>query len=87
MQAFEDRTFKFDVLPPQSSWFLKRVSGVAKGAAMPGKETAGAVSVRALYEIAVVKQAYDPTQQSMPLPSIVRSLCGSAKSMGLKLTK
>ena len=54
---------------------------------MPGKETVGTVSLRALYEIAVSKQKHDPSLAVLPTESIVRSLCGSAKSMGLKLVK
>jgi hypothetical protein len=87
VQAFEDRSFTFDVLPPPTSWYLKRVTGVAKGAKMPGKEVAGSVSLRALYEIALSQQQHNPTLAVLPTQSIVRSLCGSAKSMGLKLVK
>lgn len=87
MQAYEDRSFKFEVRPPPATWFIKRVAGVTKGAAMPGKETVGSVSLRSLYEIAVVKQQFDEAEGLKPLASVVRSLCGTARSMGLKLKR
>ena len=50
------RTFKYIVMAPASSWYLKRVVGIAKGASAPGKEVAGTVSIKAIYEIAKSKQ-------------------------------
>jgi large subunit ribosomal protein L11 len=87
LQAYEDKTFKFTVLPPPSSWFLKRCAGITKGASSPGKESVGTVSLKSLYEIAKVKQQYDPTQSIVPIEGVVRGLCGVAKSMGLKLSR
>lgn len=75
------------MLPPPSTWFLKRVSGITKGSAMTGKETVGTVTLRALYEIALVKQAYDPGQAVVPAESIVRGLVATARSIGLKITR
>lgn len=86
LTAFEDRTFKFVIMAPPSSWYLKRVAGVAKGAGAPGKETVGSVSVKAIYEIAKSKQANDPLMASMELEAIAKSIAGSARSMGLKLS-
>ncbi len=75
------------MLPPPTSWFIKRVTGIPKGSKMPGKETVGSVPLRALYEIALAKQKHDPSLAVVPLDSLVRSLCGSARSMGFKLVK
>ena len=66
---------------------MKRASGITKGAAMCNKEVVGTISLRSMYEIAKVKKQYDPMMASVELEGIVRSLCGSAKSMGLKLTR
>ena len=43
-------------MAPSGSWYLKRVVGIAKGSSAPGKETAGTVSIKAIYEIAKSKQ-------------------------------
>lgn len=53
------RTFKYQVLAPPTSWYLKRVTGLTKGASQPGKETIGTVNVKAIYEIALSKQQFD----------------------------
>ncbi|KAJ2194782.1 mitochondrial 54S ribosomal protein YmL19, partial [Coemansia sp. RSA 530] len=54
-----DRTFTFAVKSPPTSWLLKRAAGVAKGAAQPGKEVAGTVSLKHIYAISQMK-AKDP---------------------------
>lgn len=87
LTAFEDRTFKYTIGAPSSSWYIKRVTGIAKGASNPGKETVGTVSVKALYEIAKSKQQFDPASKGLELESIVRCLVGSSRSMGLKVTR
>jgi len=56
LTAFDDRTFKYSIAAPSATWYLKRVTGLAKGAASPGKEVVGNVSLRALYEIAMSKK-------------------------------
>ena len=86
LTAFDDRTFKYSVLAPPTSWFLKRAAGVAKGAAAPGKEVAGSVSVKAVYEIARAKQAHDAGLREVSLEGLARSIVASARSMGIAVT-
>jgi large subunit ribosomal protein L11 len=83
LTAFDDRTFKYSVLAPPTSWFLKRAAGVAKGAAAPGKETVASVSVKAVYEIARAKQAHDANLKEVSLEGLARSIVASARSMGI----
>lgn len=87
LTAFEDRTFKYQILAPPTTWYLKRVTGVEKGAAQPGKQAVGNVSLKAIYEIAVSKEKHDPMFTGLPLDSIARTIAASAKSMGLKLVR
>lgn len=87
LTAFDDRTFKYTLLAPSNTWYLKRVTGVAKGAGAPGKETVGTVSVKAIYEIAKSKQQFDPVLKFYSLESIAKCIAGSARSMGLKLVR
>ena len=84
--AYEDRTFTFATLPPATTWFLKRVTGIQKGAKMPGHEKVGTISLKAIYEIAKVKQAHDPRLSILALESITKSVASSAKTLGLELT-
>lgn len=86
LTAFEDRTFNFDILPPSTSWFLKRVTGLSKGAASAAAG-AGSVSVKAVYEIAKAKQKYDPSLEGMSTEAVAKMVLGSASSMGLQVTR
>jgi len=85
LTAYEDRTFKYVLSSPPASWYLKRVTGVTLGSKSAGKETVGSVSVKALYEIARAKQAMDTDMALLETESVVKSLMGSARSMGLKV--
>jgi large subunit ribosomal protein L11 len=85
LTAFDDRSFRYALLAPPTSWFLKRAAGVAKGASVPGKETIASVSAKAVYEIARVKQRHDPALAEISLESLARSIVASARSMGIRV--
>jgi len=87
LTAFEDRTFTYAILAPPVTWYLKRVTGLAKGSPAPGKVQAGTVSLKAVYEIAVSKEKHDATCAGLPLESIARSIAATAKTMGLKVVR
>mmetsp|Transcript_24521 Transcript_24521/g.39913 ORF Transcript_24521/g.39913 Transcript_24521/m.39913 type:complete len:103 (+) Transcript_24521:81-389(+) len=36
LTAYGDRTFKFDVKTPHTSWLIKKASGIEKGSSTPG---------------------------------------------------
>ena len=84
LTAYEDRTYKFEMKTPPTSWFLKQVAGVDKGSNNPGKEEVGKVSVKQIYEIAKIKKT-DDHQFLVPMESLSRSIASTAKSMGLKV--
>lgn len=84
LTAFADRTFKFDIKTPPASWFIKRAAGISQGSATPGQQVAGQISLRQIYEIAKVKQQ-DANVDYIELPSICKSLIGSARSMGINV--
>lgn len=80
------RTFTYSMKSPPSSYFLKAAAGVVKGAQQPGKGKVGILSLKHIYEIAVIKHQ-DPNLAQMSLESMCRSLIGSAKSMGIEVVK
>ncbi|CAI5729615.1 unnamed protein product [Hyaloperonospora brassicae] len=82
LTAFTDRTFTFTTKTPPTSWFLKKAAGISSGAATPGQQVVGSVHLRQIYEIAKVKQQ-DEMVDYIDLPSICKTIIGSAKSMGL----
>ena len=55
LTAYIDRSYKFVVKPPPTTWFIKKASALPKGSMTPGHESAGRVSIKYLYEIAKVK--------------------------------
>ena len=65
---------------------LKEAAGIEKGAARPGSQTAGTVSLKDIYEIALVKQR-DHALAHLPLRSICKMLVGSARSTLLRFDK
>ena len=81
-----DRTYSYVMSSPPTSYFLKAAAGLEKGAAQPGHEEAGSISVKHVYEIALVK-AKDPAFEGVPLQSVCRCIAASARSMGISITK
>ena len=84
--AYEDKTFTYTLFAPPTSWYLKRVTGLAKGASNH-KAPVGEVSLKAVYEIALSKEKHDPSCAGVPLESLTRTICASAKSFGLKVVR
>ncbi|KAI2499344.1 ribosomal uL11-like protein [Fragilaria crotonensis] len=83
LSAMSDRTFKFVVKSPPTSYLLKKAAGLAKGATSPSPGKAiGFVTPETVYEIAKVKQQ-DDLLWHLPLESIARSVVGTAKSIGI----
>ncbi|XP_077388250.1 large ribosomal subunit protein uL11m [Festucalex cinctus] len=81
-----DRTYDLHIGRPTVSYFLKQAAGITKGAGKTGHETAGLVSVRAVYEIARVKAEDDCFKlRNMSLENVVKSIVGSARSLGIKV--
>ncbi|KAF9057755.1 ribosomal protein L11, RNA binding domain-containing protein [Panaeolus papilionaceus] len=79
-----DRTFTFITKSPPASYFLKQAAGIEKGAARPGHETTGTISLKHVYEIAKIKSG-DEHMKTLPLESITRMIIGSARSLGVQV--
>ncbi|XP_051514345.1 39S ribosomal protein L11, mitochondrial-like isoform X2 [Myxocyprinus asiaticus] len=81
-----DRTYDLKIGQPTVSYFLKQAAGIAKGAGKTGHEMAGMVSVRTIYEIARVKSQDDSFKlQDASMQTVVKSIIGSARSLGIKV--
>jgi large subunit ribosomal protein L11 len=87
LTAFEDRSYKYGVYAPPTSWYLKRVTGVAKCSSDPGSTSCGDVSIKAVYEIAQSKAKWDPTFAGVPLESICKTVIASARTCGFTIVK
>lgn len=86
-----DRSFHFDVRTPQTSWLLLNAAeaptgkkGKRKGAAKPGHESAGTVSLKHVYEIAKIKQS-ELRLSGLSLKGLCRSVIYQARSIGINV--
>lgn len=80
--VFEDRSFTFITKTPPASYLLKKAAGIKSGSAKPNTNKVGTVTREQLEEIAKVKQ---PDLTASDLDAAVRTIAGSARSMGLNV--
>lgn len=80
--VYSDRSFTFETKSTPASVLLKKAAGVASGSSSPRANKVGTVTRAQLEEIAKAKQA-DLT--SADLEAAVRTIAGSARSIGLNV--
>ena len=78
--CYSDRSFTFIMKTPPASILLKKAAGIESGSKRPNTEKVGKVTRKQLEEIAKTKMA-DLTAADMD--AAVRTIAGSARSMGL----
>jgi large subunit ribosomal protein L11 len=90
IQYYQDKSFTMDIKTPPASFYLKKAAGLKpvgkrnrpKGATLPGRETAGTVTVAQVREIAEAKMR-DLNANSVE--AAMQIILGSAKSMGIEV--
>jgi len=80
--VYNDRSFTFITKTPPASVLLKKAAGVAKGSGVPNKDKVGKVTRAQLEEIANTKE---PDMTAADLDAAVRTIAGTARSMGLEV--
>eukprot|EP00581_Thalassiosira_minuscula_P039442 CAMPEP_0184444156 /NCGR_PEP_ID=MMETSP0740-20130409/1112_1 /TAXON_ID=385413 /ORGANISM="Thalassiosira miniscula, Strain CCMP1093" /LENGTH=142 /DNA_ID=CAMNT_0026812775 /DNA_START=71 /DNA_END=499 /DNA_ORIENTATION=+ len=78
--VYEDRSFTFETKTPPASYLLKKAAGIKSGSGRPNTEKVGKVTLAQLEEIAKTKE---PDLTAANLEAAVRTIAGSARSMGL----
>ena len=78
--AYSDRTFTFVTKTPPATILLKKAAGITSGSKRPNTEKVGKVSRKQLEDIAKAKE---PDLTAASLDAAVRTIAGSARSMGL----
>jgi large subunit ribosomal protein L11 len=78
--VYNDRSFTFITKTPPASVLLKRAAGIAKGSGTPNKDKVGRVTEKQVEEIARQKM---PDLNAMSLEAAVKSVKGTARSMGI----
>ena len=79
--VYSDKSFTFDVKTPPASILLRKAAGIAKGSAVPNINKVGKVSRAQLEEIATAKE---PDLTAADMDAAVRTIAGSARSMGIE---
>lgn len=78
--VYSDRSFTFITKSPPASVLLKKAAGIKSGSAQPNKDKVGKINSKQIFDIAKNK-AVDMTGSD--IKAIIRSIQGTAKSIGL----
>lgn len=82
--VYEDRTFAFITKEPPVAEMIKKALNLQKGAGKAGKETAGTLSSDQVRKIAEAKL---PDLNTKNIEAAMKIVEGTAKSMGVKVSK
>jgi large subunit ribosomal protein L11 len=80
--VFGDRSFTFILKTPPAAVLIKKKLGLPKGSATPNKQKVGKLTREQLEEIAKAKM---PDLNAGSLEAAMRSIAGSARSMGVEI--
>ncbi len=78
--VYADRSFTFVMKTPPASVLIRKAIGIEKGSGTPNTAKVGRISRAQLEEIARTKQ---PDLTAADLDAAVRTIAGSARSMGV----
>ena len=78
--VYSDRSFTFIMKTPPASVLIRKSIGIEKGSGTPNTAKVGKISRKQLEEIAKTKQ---PDLTAADLEAAVRTIAGSARSMGV----
>jgi large subunit ribosomal protein L11 len=78
--VYADKSFTFITKTPPAAVLLKKAAGLTKGSGRPNTEKVGKVNRAQLEEIAKIKM---PDITAADMDAAVRTIAGSARSMGL----
>jgi large subunit ribosomal protein L11 len=78
--VYTDRSFTFVMKTPPASVLIRKAIGIEKGSGTPNTAKVGKITRKQLEEIAKAKQ---PDLTAADLDAAVRTIAGSARSMGV----
>lgn len=80
--AYSDRSFTFIIKTPPASILLKKAAGIESGSKTPHTHKVGSVTRAQLAEIAAAK---GPDLTASTQEAAIRTIAGSARSMGIEV--
>ena len=78
--VYSDRSFTFIMKTPPASVLIRKAIGIEKGSGTPNTAKVGKISRKQIEEVAKAKQ---PDLTAADLEAAVRTIAGSARSMGV----
>ncbi len=84
IQINPDKSFKFSIKAPAASWLLKQAAGIEKGSQRPKNVIAATLSLKHIYEIALIKSKDEALQDLSP-QQVASRIIGQAHSMGIQV--
>ncbi|CAH2777135.1 MAG: LSU ribosomal protein L11p (L12e) [Candidatus Burkholderia crenata] len=78
--AFADKSFTFIMKTPPANVLIKKAAGIQKGSPKPNADKVGSITRAQAEEIAKTKM---PDLTAADLDAAVRTIAGSARSMGI----
>ena len=80
--VFADKSFTFEVKTPPAAVLLRKAAGVPKGSGTPNTNKVGKVTRAQLEDIVKTKE---PDLTAASMDAAVRTIAGTARSMGLEV--
>ncbi len=80
--VYSDRSFTFITKTPPATILIKKSLGLDKGSATPNSKKVGVINREQLEEVAKMKM---PDLTAADMDAAVRTIAGTAKSMGLEV--
>ena len=81
ISVYNDRSFTFTMKTPPASFLLKKAAKLKSGSSRPNTDKVGKVTREQLEEIATAKM---PDLTAADMDAAVRTIAGSARSMGIE---
>ena len=80
--AYADKSFTFEMKSPPVTYFIKKAVNLKSGSKLPGKESAGTITVAQLRDIAQKKMK---DLNADDIDAAMSMIAGSARSMGIQV--
>lgn len=84
LTVYKDRTYDFILKTPPASDLIKKAINLKSGSKNPLKEKVGKITKKQLEEIAKIKM---PDLNTTDLEAAIRTIEGTARQMGVEVTK
>ena len=81
ISVFSDKSFTFVMKTPPAAHLLRKAAGIEKGSGKPNTDKVGKVTRAQLEQIAKAKE---PDLTAASLEAAVRTIAGTARSMGIE---